>query len=163
MNFEEVREMIADQLKVNPAEIRPESRLIEDLKEPVESKEIRIKITRKDFRDYGEKVIEKLTRYAKTQKNFIIAGDNHEGIRVSFDKKNGDGWFLLRLSVHDPIMPLNIESDSKGGVDKIYAQIKDFLEDCEGLDTYVKKALTKAPEKTGTFIYISHDNHFLQF
>jgi acyl carrier protein len=32
MDFETVRDMIAEQLKVNPAEIRPESRLMEDLK-----------------------------------------------------------------------------------------------------------------------------------
>ena len=137
---------------IKMAQLRKEGKklesLIEDLKEPVESKEIRIKITKKDFRTYGQKVIDDLTKYAKTQKTFQIADDNHEGIRVSFDKKNGDGWFLLRLSVHDPIMPLNIESDSKGGVGKIYAQIKSFLEDCEGLDTYVKKAIAKAPEKS---------------
>ena len=32
MDFETVRSMIADQLKVNPADIKPESRLMEDLK-----------------------------------------------------------------------------------------------------------------------------------
>ncbi len=32
MNFETVRDMIASQLKVNPADIKPESRLMEDLK-----------------------------------------------------------------------------------------------------------------------------------
>ena len=139
---------------IQMAKLRSEGKKLEsviaDLKEPVESKEIRIKITEKDFRKYGEQVIEKLTEYAKKQKDFIIADDNHEGIRVSFDKKDGDGWFLLRLSVHDPIMPLNIESDSKGGVDKIYKKIEGFLSECEGLDTYkgekkpaAKKAATK--------------------
>ena len=122
--------------------------LIADLKEPVESKEIRIKITEKDFRTYGEKVIKELTAYSAKQKDFKVANDNHEGIRVSFDKNNGDGWFLLRLSVHDPIMPLNIESDSEGGVDKIYNNLKPFLEDCEGLETYVKKAAPKTLAKT---------------
>ncbi len=113
--------------------------LIEKLSEPVESKEIRIAITEKDFKTCGEKVIDDMFRFAKEHKDFIIADDNHEGIRVSFDKKNGDGWFLLRLSVHDPIMPLNIESNVKGGVDKIYSKIKPFLENCEGLSTYIKK------------------------
>ena len=122
--------------------------LIADLKEPVETKEIRIKITDKDFRACGEKVIKKLTAYAEKQKDFKVADDNYEGIRVSFDKNNGDGWFLLRLSVHDPIMPLNIESDSAGGVDKIYSKLKTFLEDCEGLETYVKKAAPKAAAKS---------------
>ena len=32
MDFETVRDMIADQLKVDPAQIKPESRLMEDLK-----------------------------------------------------------------------------------------------------------------------------------
>ena len=32
MDFETVKNMIAEQLKVNPADIRPESRLMEDLK-----------------------------------------------------------------------------------------------------------------------------------
>ena len=141
---------LVTKLVIKAAKLRNEGKtldsVIAELKEPVESREIRIKITEKDFRKYGEKVIADLEKYAKTQKDFIIADDNHEGIRVSFDKKNGDGWFLLRLSVHDPIMPLNIESDSEGGVDKIYAKLKDFLENCEGLDTYVKKAAAKKKE-----------------
>ena len=138
---------LVTKLIIKAAKLRSEGKtldsVIASLKEPVESREVRIRITEKDFRKYGEKVISDLTKYAKTQKDFIIADDNHEGIRVSFDKNNGDGWFLLRLSVHDPIMPLNIESDSEGGVDKIYAKLRGFLEDCEGLDTYVKKPAAK--------------------
>ena len=66
-----------------------------------------------------------------------VAQDSREGVRVSFDKENGDGWFLLRLSVHDPVMPLNIESDSKGGVQVILNQIAAFLKSCGGIDTSV--------------------------
>lgn len=120
--------------------------LTEKLSEPVESREVRIKITEKNFREYGEKVIADMFDFAKKNKDFVVADDNHEGIRVSFDKDNGDGWFLLRLSVHDPIMPLNIESDSVGGVDKIYKKILPFLESCKGLDTYKEK--TTAVEKS---------------
>lgn len=104
------------------------------LKEPVESKEIRFKITEKDFRACGEKIIADLTEYAENQDGWQVADDNREGIRVSFGKENGDGWFLLRLSVHDPIMPLNIESDSKGGVDLIYNQLFEFLKTTNGLE-----------------------------
>lgn len=103
------------------------------LKEPVESKEIRFKITDKNFRACGEKIIADLTEYAEKQDGWQVADDNREGIRVSFGKENGDGWFLLRLSVHDPIMPLNIESDSKGGVDLIYNQLFEFLKTTNGL------------------------------
>ena len=108
--------------------------MLKDLKEPTESKEIRFKITEEDFRACGEKIIADLEKYAENETNWIVADDNREGIRVSFDKENGDGWFLLRLSVHDPIMPLNIESDSVGGVEKIYNQFYQFLKTTKGLE-----------------------------
>ena len=108
--------------------------MLKDLKEPAESKEIRFKITEEDFRACGEKIIAHLEKYAENEPNWIVADDNREGIRVSFDKENGDGWFLLRLSVHDPIMPLNIESDSVGGVEKIYNQFYQFLKTTKGLE-----------------------------
>ena len=110
------------------------SDLTADLKEPLESREIRFKITEKDFRACGERIIADLTAYAEAQPEWQLADDNREGVRVSFDKEHGDGWFLLRLSVHDPIMPLNIESDSIGGVDIIYDQLLGFLNTTQGLE-----------------------------
>lgn len=116
---------------IKMAQLKQQGKELEDLtaslQEPVESKEIRFKIKEKDFREYGEKVIADLEKYAEAQEGWTIADDNREGIRVYFDKDNGDGWFLLRLSVHDPIMPLNIESDTKGGVDIIFNQLNTFL------------------------------------
>ncbi len=112
--------------------------LLKDLKEPVESKEIRFKITDEDFRACGNGIIKSLEEYANNELHWNVADDNREGIRVSFDKEHGDGWFLLRLSVHDPIMPLNIESDSVGGVEKIYNQFYQFLKTTEGLEYCTK-------------------------
>ncbi|MEE1220030.1 MAG: phosphomannomutase/phosphoglucomutase [Ruminococcus sp.] len=123
---------------IKAAQLRKEGKgldeLTAELKEPVESKEIRFKITEADFRACGEKIIADLTEYANAQDGWCVADDNREGIRVSFDKDNGDGWFLLRLSVHDPIMPLNIESDSVGGVETIYSKLFEFLKTTKGLD-----------------------------
>ena len=110
------------------------SDLTADLKEPLESVERRFRITEKDFRACGERIIADLTAYAEQQDGWQLADDNREGVRVSFDKDNGDGWFLLRLSVHDPIMPLNIESDSVGGTDVIYRQLYQFLKTTQGLE-----------------------------
>ena len=109
------------------------SDLTADLKEPLESVEVRFQITEKDFRACGERIIEDLTVYAEAQPDWQLADDNREGVRVSFNKENGDGWFLLRLSVHDPIMPLNIESDSEGGSDVIYKKLFEFLQTTTGL------------------------------
>ena len=53
--------------------------------------------------------------------------ENYEGIRVNCDKDSGDGWFLLRLSLHEPLLVLNIESNTVGGVDIILNALKDFF------------------------------------
>lgn len=123
---------------IKAAQLRKEGKELDELtaalKEPVESKEVRFKILESDFRACGEKIINDLTAYAMAQEDWNVANDNREGIRVSFDKDNGDGWFLLRLSVHDPIMPLNIESDSVGGVDIIYNKLNEFLKTTNGLE-----------------------------
>lgn len=111
--------------------------LIENLKEPAEGREIRIRITDEDFKQTGLKILADLEEYAKTQDGWTLAPDSAEGVRVSFAKGDGDGWFLLRLSVHDPIMPLNIESDTIGGVDIILKKISAFLKTCTGIDTSV--------------------------
>lgn len=108
--------------------------LIETLKDPVEACELRPKILKDDFRAYGNGVIESLQSFAETKEGWKIADDNREGIRVFLDKDHGDGWFLLRLSVHDPLMPFNAESDSEGGVKKIVKEAFEFLKTCDGLD-----------------------------
>ncbi|MBQ2676971.1 MAG: phosphomannomutase/phosphoglucomutase [Clostridia bacterium] len=122
---------------IKMAQLKKEGKTIDDLiknlKEPVEAKELRFKITDPDFRSYGMGVISDLESYAKN-KGWDIAPDNHEGIRISFGDNMGNGWFLLRLSVHDPIMPLNIESDVEGGVMVIAKQLYEFLKGCDKLD-----------------------------
>ena len=103
------------------------------LKEPKEETEIRFEITEEDFRACGERIIAELTSYAEKKNGWILADDNREGVRVSFGENDGNGWFLLRLSVHDPIMPLNIESDSEGGVEIIKEKLYGFLRTVKGL------------------------------
>ncbi|MDD6021104.1 MAG: phosphomannomutase/phosphoglucomutase [Oscillospiraceae bacterium] len=117
--------------------------LIAELEEPAEAQEFRFRILAEDFRAYGEKVIKELERYAQSADGWLIADDNREGVRVNFGKENGDGWFLLRLSVHDPIMPLNIESDSAGGVRIIAGHLLKFLENYDGLDITAIKDFLK--------------------
>lgn len=107
--------------------------LLADLREPVEAAEYRLKIKAEDFRTCGNAWIDALETYAKKQ-GWAIAPDNREGIRVSFAEPELHGWFLLRLSVHDPILPLNVESDVPGGVEKILAKFKAFVRDCSSDD-----------------------------
>ncbi len=111
------------------AEGKTIDQLIASLKEPKDLTELRFKIKVDDFKAYGQKVIDELFEYAK-EKKLEIAPDNHEGIRVSVN----NGWFLLRLSVHDPIMPLNIESDDVNGCKEIAKVIYQFLKNYDQLD-----------------------------
>ena len=100
--------------------------LIKTLKEPVESREFRMPILTEDFTAYGNQVLKDLESYAK-KKAWRLAKDSFEGVRVSFGVGEGEGWFLLRLSLHDPIMPLNVESDCKSGVYEILRQFYSFI------------------------------------
>ena len=108
--------------------------IISSLRQPEEEKEMRFKILADDFRSYGEDVINGLEEYAKSRDGWKTADDNREGIRISLDKDHGNGWMLLRLSVHDPILPFNVESDSEGGVEKIIAEFYEFIKSYEKLD-----------------------------
>ena len=111
--------------------------LIENLKEPQESEEIRIKITTEDFKGYGNQIIAKLKYFADTKTDWKIVPNNYEGVRISCQSPQENGWFLLRLSLHDPVIPLNIESNSSGGVLRIKHRILDFLKSFDALDLSV--------------------------
>lgn len=111
--------------------------MISALKQPAEEKELRLKILEDDFRAYGENVISQLEEYASGKEGWSIADDNREGIRISLDGNHGNGWMLLRLSVHDPILPFNAESDSVGGCAKIIDGFYEFIKKFDRLDLSV--------------------------
>lgn len=108
--------------------------LIEMLEEPLESMEFRLNITTPDFKAYGDNILQDLNDYAANNPDWYVEPNNYEGIRVSFPKNSGDGWFLLRMSLHDPLMPLNIESNSPGGVKMIAEALLPFLKRYGNLD-----------------------------
>ena len=108
--------------------------LIAGLAEPAESREFRMKITAPDFKAAGQAVLDALARYTAAQPGWTPEAENYEGVRVNLDRDHGNGWFLLRLSLHDPILPLNIESDSPGGVKRIARELAPFLAGQEGVD-----------------------------
>lgn len=111
------------------------SRLIAGLEHPAEEDEVRISFNSltEDFRADGAKVIEHI-KSAAPGMGCSLAHDNYEGVKVNFDKNNGDGWFLVRLSVHDPVMPINFESRCAGGNRIIAAKLLQLLQGCDFLD-----------------------------
>ncbi|MEM8807982.1 MAG: phosphomannomutase/phosphoglucomutase [Cyanobacteria bacterium P01_G01_bin.38] len=121
--------------------------LIAPLKEPQESQEFRIKIGVDDFKAYGSTVIEKLQTFATTQTGWAEVSPNYEGIRVACKSPEEDGWFLLRLSLHDPVLPLNIESNVPGGIEQIRPKLLAFFQAFDALDL---SSLLTTPETAPT-------------
>lgn len=107
--------------------------LIEGLAEPAESLELRANIKAPDFKAYGAKVLAELEAYCKEQ-GWELVSPNYEGVRVNFGKEEGDGWFLVRMSLHDPVIPINIESDSAGGAVTIADKLYGFLTGFDALE-----------------------------
>ncbi len=129
---------LATKIVIKMAKLAKEGKKLSDLitalPVPAESKEYRIGITTEDFKTHGEAVIEKLTAFANDNAGWEVVPNNYEGVRVSCKNDNEKGWFLLRLSLHDPVIPLNIESDLEGGVEIIAKQLVDFFSSIENLD-----------------------------
>ncbi len=107
---------------------------IVDLKKPLEEKELRFNITEENFREVGERLIEDIKKTAEESEEMILAPDNYEGVRVSFKDKKRNGWFLLRLSVHDPVMPFNAESEVEGGCAEICRTFYKTVMNVKGID-----------------------------
>ncbi|MFR9207438.1 MAG: hypothetical protein ACLVKR_03590 [Lachnospiraceae bacterium] len=75
-------------------------------------------------------MLDGIEQTASQREDWQIAPDNREGVRVSVL----NGWFLIRLSLHDPLLPINIESDSIGDVKKIEKMLAEELGKYEGID-----------------------------
>ena len=124
---------------IKMAKLKEEDRditsLIKDLKHPKESVEKRIGIQSKEFREYGLNVLSQLELYVHKTEGWKICNPNFEGIKIYCDKNHGDGWFLLRLSLHEPVLVLNIECEQVGGVKIIESKLRGFFEQFDNLYT----------------------------
>ena len=72
--------------------------------------------------------------YISKESARVLVPKNYEGVRVACTVPEEDGWFLLRLSLHDPVLPLNIESNVAGGVAQIAGRLRSFFTTQTGLD-----------------------------
>eukprot|EP00199_Chlamydomonas_sp_CCMP681_P000346 CAMPEP_0119109666 /NCGR_PEP_ID=MMETSP1180-20130426/21825_1 /TAXON_ID=3052 ORGANISM="Chlamydomonas cf sp, Strain CCMP681" /NCGR_SAMPLE_ID=MMETSP1180 /ASSEMBLY_ACC=CAM_ASM_000741 /LENGTH=590 /DNA_ID=CAMNT_0007095541 /DNA_START=19 /DNA_END=1791 /DNA_ORIENTATION=- len=116
------------------------SELLAALAEPLESKEYRIRIQDQEFQPIGQQVLKRFNEWLKSKAcppGWTLDPINHEGWRVSVDEKapgGRRGWVLLRQSLHDPLLVLNIESEVKGGSQALVQQVLAFL--CKECGTF---------------------------
>ncbi len=106
---------------------------IEKLEKGFEEREYRFKIQGDDFRTYGKNALDTFAERAKA-KGYQIAPNSYEGIRITFDTDEVKGWLLLRMSLHDPQMPLNIEGVREGDCDRLFDIVLALL---DGFDRLV--------------------------
>ena len=74
-------------------------------------------------------VLEAFNAFVKAEAGWSLTPDNFEGVHVTCD----GGWVLMRKSLHDPQIPINIESDKVGGVVLLEKKVRDFLSRFERL------------------------------
>ena len=128
---------IATKIICRMAMLRKEGKKIESLisklEQPAEAAEIRLNITVPDFKAYGQQVLDDFKAFCEADPRFRIVSPNFEGVRVAFDDAEVKGWMLMRLSLHDPVIPINLESKNPGGVEIIKERILPFIGRYEGL------------------------------
>lgn len=102
--------------------------IISDFRESSEQLEFRLNIDAKNFREYGENILSEIKLKIKNDNELNIADPNYEGVKAYIN--NSKSWFLIRISLHEPILAINIESEylngSKEIIDKIRYLLKDF-------------------------------------
>lgn len=101
--------------------------LVSSLRQPAESVEVRFKVNADDVAEYSQAVLDRVSTVAPTIDGWKVVCPNYEGVRVSCTNEDEQGWFLLRKSLHDPVLPLNIESDFNGGVEVIRQKLLEVL------------------------------------
>lgn len=152
---------LATKIVITAAKLAKEGKTIDsmivDLKEPRESVEIRLDISGESFSRVADRILSDMKLWVTTSDcvrraedgslmptdeegcclchcGMSLAEPNFEGVRIDFGEGFGNGWCLLRKSLHDPIMPLNIESDDEGGCKLIAGRLKNFLEGYKEVD-----------------------------
>jgi phosphomannomutase len=133
---------------IKMAILRQENReiqsVIETLRMPFESDEVRILIKDTDFRICGAAILEDMEKQVQRIEGWNLVADNYDGIRIATDEGSGKGWFLLRISLHEPVLVLNIESDVKGGIQMMLDQLIPILKCYDAL--YIEETLLTPPK-----------------
>ena len=104
--------------------------LIADYNEPLDQADIRLNFTVDDFRPLAEKITYRLQ--GVSERLLKLTPNSYEGVRAYVP--HADGFFIVRTSVHDPVMPIYIESDKPDGVLSIARFLYSFLFGFRGLD-----------------------------
>ncbi|HEM2969841.1 TPA: phosphomannomutase/phosphoglucomutase [Streptococcus suis] len=113
--------------------------LIAQLKQPLETQEVRFKLEATDYRALGEQVIADLRQ--TSLEGFAFNPENEEGVRFDLTEPYGDGWLLLRMSLHEPLLVLQVENDQTGHIPAVLRTLSAFLDQYPAVNQEKLKAL----------------------
>jgi phosphomannomutase len=113
------------------------SETIKDLKVPAESREFRLPVNSPEFSSIGDDVIEYLKNVVSSGnvKGCDLEEPNYEGVRINFTDPSVKGWLLLRKSLHEPLLPINMESEAPGGCEVMVRALLPLLAGFPEIDT----------------------------
>lgn len=109
--------------------------LIRDLQQPIETEEVRFVLHKEDYKTQGERILSDFEQFASQTNGMDVVPDNIEGVRVNTSGHLGAGWLLIRMSLHEPKLVLQIESDEEGKVEAVKESIRSFFNELEKVDT----------------------------
>eukprot|EP00899_Mesostigma_viride_P020964 jgi/Mesvir1/2886/Mv13960-RA.2 len=104
--------------------------VLADLAEPVEEREFRLNLLPADFKAPGKAICDAFRETVVAGKipGWKPEAENYEGTRVRVDEGGGkEGWILLRQSLHDPLLPMNVETEVKGGISRIVQDLDKYF------------------------------------
>lgn len=110
------------------------SDLISDLDQPKETLEYRFTIIDDAVIETGNQTIKNFQSFLEEEEDLTLVKDHLEGVRADFSGKYGQGWFILRMSLHEPLLVWTIESDVEGKIHLLEETIFPFFMQQEGLD-----------------------------
>lgn len=108
--------------------------IINNLEYPIESKSFRLPIIEDDYKRFGEVLLKDIRDYVMRKENWILPKSNYEGIKVCFNEGEVEGWFLIRLSLHEPLVAINIESNAEDGSKKVIKELSKFFKNYSELN-----------------------------
>ncbi|MEG2144874.1 MAG: phosphomannomutase/phosphoglucomutase, partial [Oscillospiraceae bacterium] len=102
---------------------------IEKMEQAYDALELRLKINDENASAYANEVLLAFKARA-IKRGLSVVVPSYEGVRISFP----DGFLLLRNSLHEPVMPLNLEGNCEGASKRILKIAQELLEGFDKID-----------------------------
>lgn len=110
------------------------SDLVSALGQPAETTEYRFTILKEPVFEEGNSIIDRFKQHVEKMDDLELIQDHLEGVRANFSGRFGQGWFILRMSLHEPLLVWTIESDQTGKIPDLVAALMPFFREQHALD-----------------------------